>query len=140
MLRNADQFDRTEPRLRTMWLWHSSEESEHKSIAFDVYQALGGDHRWRMVWFRRVTLIFLGDTLRQTVANLRQDRTLWNWSTWRSAAGTLFGRRGLVTQTFRPWTAYLRRDFHPRQQSGELARRWLAQNAAAWVAVGGARN
>jgi uncharacterized protein len=136
MLRNADQFDRTEPRLRTMWLWHSAEESEHRNTAFDLYQALDGNHRWRIVWFRRITLIFLNDTLRQTVANLRRDGTLWRWSTWRSAATTLFGRRGLVTRTFRPWTAYLRRDFHPRQQSGEPGRLWLERNADAYAVVG----
>ena len=65
-----------DPRLTTLWLWHSAEESEHKSTAFDLYQALGGSHEWRMNWFRRVTTIFLGDTLRQTVNNLRRDGTL----------------------------------------------------------------
>src|SRR3712207_6871491 len=50
-----------------------------------LYQALDGDHTWRIRWFRRVTLIFLGDTLRQTISNLRQDGTLWKWSTWKSA-------------------------------------------------------
>ena len=63
--------------LATLWLWHSAEESEHKSTAFDLYQALDGSHEWRLTWFRRVTTIFLGDTLRQTVNNLRRDGTLW---------------------------------------------------------------
>src|SRR5207253_4938827 len=41
MLHNADLFGDSDERLKTLWLWHSAEESEHKSIAFDVYVALG---------------------------------------------------------------------------------------------------
>jgi len=136
MLGNPELFADTEPRLRTLWLWHSSEESEHKSTAFDVYQALGGSHEWRVAWFRRVTLIFLGDALRQTVDNLRRDGALWQWRTWASAARWLFGRRGLVRATLKPWYAYFRRDFHPRQQESGLARRWLKDNADAYSVVG----
>ena len=42
MLAHPQALDGAEPRLRTMWLWHSAEESEHRSTAFDVYRALGG--------------------------------------------------------------------------------------------------
>lgn len=136
LLHNADLLGDRDPRLATLWLWHSAEESEHKSTAFDLYQALGGDHAWRVRWFRRITLIFLGDTVRQTLSNLRQDGTLWKWSTWRSAASCLFGRRGLVRQTFRPWKDYLRRDFHPSQQDSSASERWLADNHARFSLVG----
>lgn len=138
MLGTPDLFAGSEPRLRTMWLWHSSEESEHKSTAFDVYQALGGNHEWRVIWFRRVTMIFLGDTLRQTVDNLRRDGELWQWRTWMSAARWLFGKRGLARATLKPWYAYFRQDFHPRQQESDLSRRWLQDNAAAYSVAGSA--
>ncbi len=136
MLRNADLLGDRDPRLATLWLWHSAEESEHKSTAFDLYRALGGNEEWRIRWFRRVTLIFLGDTLRQTVSNLRQDGSLWTWGTWKSAASYLFGRRGLVRQTFRPWKAYLRPDFHPAQQDSSASRRWLAEHQHQFALVG----
>ncbi|HEY8605917.1 MAG TPA: metal-dependent hydrolase [Noviherbaspirillum sp.] len=136
MLRNHAWLDGSEPRLKTMWLWHSAEESEHKSTAFDLYVALGGDHAWRIKWFRRVTFIFLTDTLRQTVFNLRQDGTLWKWGTWKSAAAYLFGKRGLVRQTWKPWREYLRRDFHPSQQESGLSQRWLEDNAGSYTLVG----
>lgn len=136
MLKNSDLLDDAEPRLKTMWLWHSAEESEHKSTAFDLYQALGGNHEWRIRWFRRITFIFLGDTLRQTINNLRRDGTLWKWGTWKSGISYLFGRRGLLRNSYGPWRDYLRRDFHPNQQESELSRRWLADNASAYTAVG----
>lgn len=137
MLNNADLLGDQDPRLATLWLWHSAEESEHRSVAFDLYQALGGNHEWRITWFRRITWVFLGDTLRQTAANLRRDGTLWKWSTWKSAASYLFGRRGLVRQTYRPWRDYLRRDFHPSQQDASASLEWLRQNSNRYVPVGG---
>lgn len=136
MLRNADLLGDRDPRLVTLWLWHSAEESEHKNTAFDLYHALGGDHEWRIRWFRRITLVFLGDTVRQTVSNLRQDGTLWKWSTWKSAASYLFGRRGLVRQTFGPWKDYLRRDFHPDQHDSSASERWLVDNRERFALVG----
>jgi uncharacterized protein len=137
MLHNADLLGDQDERLKTLWLWHSAEESEHKSTAFDLYQALGGSHEWRVRWMRRVTVFFLMDTLRQTFNNLREDGTLWKWSTWKSGLGYLFGKRGLVTQTYKPWKAYFRRDFHPSQQDSSASVRWLQEHSDRFVPVGG---
>jgi predicted metal-dependent hydrolase len=136
MLRNADLLGHDDERLRTLWLWHSAEESEHKSTAFDLYVDLGGNHEWRVTWMRRITTVFLMDTLRQTFNNLRRDGTLWKWSTWKSGLGYLFGKRGLVRQTYGPWRDYFRRDFHPSQQDSAASERWLAENASRYVPVG----
>jgi uncharacterized protein len=138
MLRNPDLVGSEDARLTTLWLWHSSEESEHKAMAFDLYQALGGNHEWRITWFRRITTIFLKDTLRQTVDNLHRDGTLWKWNTWKSGASYLFGKRGLIRCTYRPWREYLRRDFHPSQQDSTLSKRWLAEHSNSYVPVGAA--
>lgn len=138
MLRNAGAMDGAEPRLKTMWLWHSAEESEHKSTVFDLYQALGGNHEWRIKWFRRITFIFLSDLLYQTVNNLKRDGALWKWSTWKSAARFLFGKRGLVRETRGPWREYIRTDFHPNQQESDLSHRWLSENAREYSLVGAA--
>ncbi|MCB4365626.1 metal-dependent hydrolase [Hydrogenophaga taeniospiralis] len=135
MLSHARLLDGCEPRLQALWLWHSAEEAEHKCTAFDLYQALGGGHAWRVKWMRRVTWIFLSDTLRQTVNNLRHDGTLWRWSTWRSAAHHLLGREGLLRLSYRPWRAYFRPDFHPAQQSSDLSARWLRENARLFTPV-----
>ena len=135
LLHNPGLLGEQDARLKTLWLWHSSEESEHKSTAFDLYQALDGNHEWRVKWMRTVTLFFLTDTLRQTVHNLRRDGTLWRWKAWKSAAVHLVGRQGLVRRTYRPWRAYFRRDFHPNQQDASAARRWLTEHDDAFVPV-----
>ena len=37
------------PTMRDLMLWHSAEEVEHKSVAFDVYDAVGGGYLTRVV-------------------------------------------------------------------------------------------
>ena len=101
------------------------------------YRALGGNEAWRRTWFRRVTVIFIGDTLRQTLSNLRRDGTLWQWRTWSSAARFLFGKQGLVRETFGPWRDYLRADFHPSQHDAQSSLDWLQANRERYQPVGG---
>lgn len=119
-----------EPRLVALWQWHSAEELEHRSTAFELYRALGGNELWRRRLFRIVSLNFTLDTLRQTVNNLWHDGTLFKPSTWVSAWRTLFGRGGFVRCGFKPWREYLRADFHPLQGDGSGGERWLAANQA----------
>lgn len=135
LLRHAAPLAGAEPRLQALWLWHASEECEHRSTAFDLYRELGGDEHWRRKLFRLVTFYFVADALRQTCNNLWRDGTWWRPSTWASAARVLFGRDGLVRRLHRPWRTYLRADFHPAQQDDAPAREWLRANVATWRAV-----
>jgi predicted metal-dependent hydrolase len=115
-----------EPRLRDLWLWHASEESEHRSTAFDLYRALGGNEVWRRRLYLIVTWNFTRDLARQTWLNLWRDGHWWRPATWAGAWRTLFGRDGMLRHTWRPWRAYLRPEFHPSQGDGAPAARWLA--------------
>jgi predicted metal-dependent hydrolase len=137
LLSRPDELPTDDERLRTFWMWHAAEECEHKTVAFDLYRLLGGDDRWRLRWFVRVTILFSIDLARQTTSNLRRDGTLWHAATWANGARFLFGRAGLVRDLWRPWRAYFRRDFHPSQQDDRLSRRWLAENDDRFVAVAG---
>ena len=138
LLAHPEQWGDTPERLRLMWEWHASEESEHKSTAFDVYRALGGNHEWRVKWFRLVTVYFLADVLRQTMNNLWHDGTWWRPSTWASAVRFLFGRGGLVRECAGPWRQYLREDFHPAQHGSARAAQWLQAHQADYRVVGAA--
>ena len=136
MLRHPEALAGAEPRLQTLWLWHSAEESEHRCTAFDIYQAAGGNQAWRVRVFRAVTVIFLTDLLRQTMRNLRHDGCLFKWSTWRSAYQLLFTRDGLLRGNLGLWRDYLRPDFHPSQQDATRSQQWLRDNSAQFTALG----
>jgi hypothetical protein len=118
-----------EPRLQTLWLWHASEESEHRSTAFDLYRALGGNEKWRVRLYWIVTWHFALDLTRQTLNNLWHDRALFRPSTWASAWRLLFARGALVRAIARPWRRYFEPDFHPSQGDAAAGARWLAAHA-----------
>jgi predicted metal-dependent hydrolase len=139
LLTHPQALDGAEPRLRDLWLWHSSEELEHRSTAFDLYRAAGGNELWRRRLFRIVSTHFAFDLLRQTLLNLWRDGTLLRIGTWRSAWRTLFARGGLLRESFGPWRAYLRSDFHPAQADGGPGERWLAEHGDLAPAVGAGR-
>jgi predicted metal-dependent hydrolase len=138
LLDNPAALAGAEPRLATLWLWHASEEAEHRSTAFDLYRALGGNELWRLRLFRLVTLNFVTDVLRQTLHNLWRDGSWRRASTWRGAARFLFGDQGLWTQVRGPWRDYLRADFHPAQRENPAALHWLAAHTADYTLVGAA--
>lgn len=130
ILRHPEALEGAAPHLKTLWLWHSAEESEHCSTAFDIYQAISGHHGWRIRVFRYISVVFLTDVLRQTVRNLWHDGSLFNWSTWRSGAKLLFARDGMFRGNYALWRDYLSPGFHPRQHDTALSQQWLRDNAA----------
>ena len=136
LLRHPEVLDGAEPRLQLLWQWHCAEESEHRCTAFDMYQALGGKHHWRIRVFKYITVTFLGDVLLQTVRNLRHDGSLWRWSTWRSAAHTLFARDGMIRGNCAAWRQYFSPDFHPAHQDASRSQQWLQAHTADYRVVG----
>lgn len=126
LLTQPEPLQGAEPRLRDLWLWHSAEESEHRSSAFDLYRLLGGNETWRLRIYRVISWHFVTDVLRQTVHNLWRDGSWKQLSTWRSAWRFLRD----LWRFFAPrWKLYLRADFHPSQGPDDAARRWLATHA-----------
>ncbi len=136
ILRHPEALQGAEPRLRTLWQWHSAEESEHRNTAFDLYHAIGGNHVWRLRIFRYITVTFLCDVMRQTVRNLWHDGSLFKWSTWRSGAKLLMARDGMFRGNLGLWKDYLAPDFHPSQHEAKLSAQWLLENAQQFSVVG----
>jgi len=136
LLHHPEVLQDAEPRLRILWQWHSAEESEHRNTAFDLYQALGGSHRWRVRVFKYITFVFLHDVLRQTVRNLWHDGSLFQWRTWRSGWRLLLGRDSMIRGNYGLWRDYQAPDFHPSQHPADLALPWLRDNAGQFTVVG----
>ena len=137
MLSHPAALQGAEPRLQTLWLWHSAEESEHRSTAFDLYKAMKGSEEWRIKLFRYITITFLADVTRQTVRNLWHDGSLFHWSTWRSGYALLLSRDGMFRGNYRLWRGYMAPDFHPRQQDDSRSVQWLTNNTDQFTPVGG---
>ena len=136
MFEHPEALAGCEPRLATLWQWHAAEESEHRATAFDLYQAISGDLRWRQRVFRYITVIFLADVMRQTVRNLWHDGALLRWRTWRSGWALLMAKDGMFRGNVGRWREYLAPDFHPRRHAGQEGEAWLREHAAAYRIVG----
>jgi uncharacterized protein len=123
--------------MRQVWRWHALEETEHKAVAFDLYQALGGNHTWRVRWFVYVSILFTLDNMRQTLSNLWHDGSLFKPRTWASAAQFFFGSPkrggGWMWLTAKPLLDFLRKDFHPNQHDNRaLASDYAHAHQADW--------
>jgi uncharacterized protein len=64
---------KTVPEVESLFTWHALEESEHKSVAFDVYQHCVGNHRRRVIVMQATTVGFLLGIVASTVASLAID-------------------------------------------------------------------
>jgi predicted metal-dependent hydrolase len=112
--------------VRSLFMWHALEESEHKSVAFDVYQTVSGNHWIRVGVMNATTLGFLGGVVLAVGLSLLRDPI-----TYRHPVRVL---RSLYALRRSPWLRsdvrrrirdYNRRDFHPDDHdNAELTALW----------------
>jgi uncharacterized protein len=133
-------LDNATPEMQALWRWHSAEESEHRSLAFDLYTALGGNYRNRIICYFHAVFWFSIETAAQTTHNLWRDKTLFKASTlWSFLKHEFHPTRGMAWAMARPMWLFMRRDFHPwHNQSAVPAQNWLSSNRERWQAVGAA--
>lgn len=137
LLRRTSWTERMTPMMRALWTWHAAEESEHKAVAMDTYNAVGGTYLMRVAIFLLISIEFNIWVAIQTSKMLRRDGMLLKWSTHRSALGFWFGRDGVAWHTLPHWLAYFKPRFHPWQHDNQaLLARWRQQNAQSYRTVG----
>lgn len=105
----VSSFDKEAARL---WLWHAVEEIEHRSVAFDTYQAVYGDQKLRRHTMRIVTSGFASLTFYATSRLIMQD---WKQSL-PQVIGNLKGCYALArmfVMLLPEYLSYYRADFHP---------------------------
>ncbi|MGB1219958.1 MAG: metal-dependent hydrolase [Alcanivoracaceae bacterium] len=100
------------PEIRELFIWHAVEETEHKAVAFDVYQAVDGGYWNRVMIMLQVTLLFWFAITRITWRNLKSEG---NASITRMLRGYwwLVGKPGPLRKLLPEYLDYFRPGFHP---------------------------
>src|SRR4051812_36096733 len=114
--------------VRDLFLWHALEESEHKAVAFDVYRAVGGGERLRILTMKIVRYMFVLGTTVQVVVSLLGDRQTYRPGALRKSWGR-FKRQPIVGRAvWEQLKEYERRGFHPDDRPTEdLIATWREQ-------------
>ncbi len=115
------------PEVRDLFLWHALEESEHKAVAFDVYKAVGGSERTRVLTMRLLRFGFVIGMGVAVTTSLLGDRRTYQRGVLR-ASWRRFRRSPIVSKAL--WEQlkdYDRPDFHPDDSdTEELVATWRA--------------
>jgi hypothetical protein len=115
LLRDKDHFGLSGKEVTKLWYWHALEETEHKAVAFDVYEAVGGSLKMRRRALLLASYFILKDTFRGIFIMLKQDGQLMKIRTLIDAVNFLFIKPGVLRKAFIPWLQFFRNDFHPWQ-------------------------
>lgn len=110
---SQNKRDQIHESMRTLWMWHAIEETEHKGVAYDVYQHVGAPY-----WHRSLYML-IATTGLMIMLNYNHVRMLTNSETGFKVKDILFGAKqvyglnGIVTQLIPTWLDYFRPNFHP---------------------------
>lgn len=112
-------FASQDEKQRAIWMWHMLEESEHKDIAFDVFQTLSNNYALRIAGFfpALITILVLISAASLLVPFYRNPKNLISlayWKDMRRSVGLIFGfKEGVYGSSISHIFDYLRPDFHP---------------------------
>ncbi|MDF1630228.1 MAG: metal-dependent hydrolase [Alcanivoracaceae bacterium] len=129
LLEHPELFDETHPELRAMLYWHFVEETEHKSVSFDVFvDASGGGLRsYRLRISGMMLAIALGFPI--MIGNqaflLAKDKQLLNLRSATHMLKVLFVKPGILSKVLAGVFPYFSPTFHPWDDDNrEIIRIW----------------
>lgn len=123
MLEHPDFFKGIDARMLPVWLWHAIEESEHKAVAFDVYQDQVDNYWVRTSEMAVTTLEFTFFTAFHMYRLSRVREGGLGFRNTVKGLNFLVGPKGWLRKLGPKYLAYYRRDFHPHEVDGGELRR-----------------
>ena len=110
-------LEHADPRFAALWRWHALEETEHKSVAFDVWEKVMGRgpraYVVRSFGLLIASLIFWREIIPAYLRILRAEGKLGDRNGWRQWFRLSLGEVGMLRRIILPWADYFRPNFHP---------------------------
>ena len=103
-----------------MWMWHSLEEVEHKSVTYDVYKAVNGSNRIMRIVMKLALMDMIHANTRVTIKMLRQDKQFWKLSTIKSMFKFFFSKKGALRSNYADYKSFFDEDFDPNAHGNDL--------------------
>jgi len=115
VLTNPQLTDNIPPEIRALFIWHAIEETEHKSVAFDVFQAVCNDERLRKRVMMEVTLMFILELTSIQLYLLGKDKFPRKPIRLLQTIRYLLVSPGAISKAVPDYLAYYKTGFHPWQ-------------------------
>ena len=114
--------------VRYLFLWHALEESEHKAVAFDVYRAVGGSERTRVLTMKVIRLGFILGSVVELVVSLALDPKTYRRGALSSSLRKFKGSGVAGRAMWDRLREYDRPGFHPSDRdTSDLVEHWRAE-------------
>lgn len=101
-----------DPTMYKIWLWHGIEENEHKSVAFDAFQNVGGSYVLRSAVMLVVSL-FVMLLLMVLIGRFLQADGQFRPSVLYHGLKRMWSKPGYLRKAVLPWLAFFKPGFHP---------------------------
>lgn len=111
------EHEGSDTEMLNAWTWHSLEETEHKSVAFDVLKTLNNPFEYPrriLAYLLSTFLLIIGGSI-NAAQMFHKDGVLFKLSTWAGIGKFLFGKQGMLRGMGSYYFAYFKPSFHPWQ-------------------------
>lgn len=125
---SAEKRKNMHESMRSLWMWHAIEETEHKGVAYDVYQHVGASYLHRTFAMLVATLGLGVMANYYHVRMLAKSKTGFRLKDMLFGIKSLYGINGYVTRLVPVWLTYFKPGFHPWDDDNSgLIERWKAE-------------
>lgn len=113
LLENPEVMAELDAAYGDMFMWHAVEETEHKAVAFDVYQQVSGDYATRVRAMVITTVMFTLHQFAFMTWMVARDGKLTDVRGFVGLVRFMLVDPGPMRRMLRDYLDYYKRDFHP---------------------------